>query len=200
MPVIIALIFIAGLGSPVFIWYLVRANREKTRLEREVGRLATELRAAAEGAATNYRAYESERNLRTEAEQSLQSYRVRFAPVTSVEDEVAKLTQHRSGILTEIAGLRSELNALEDRAVSARVNLSTEYDWDAGEFATALKTVREKQKEMAKSKTAAKCSTSWSVGGSDKEGAKMIQRTLDLMLRAFNGECDSIMARAKGGG
>jgi DNA repair exonuclease SbcCD ATPase subunit len=64
----------------------------------------------------------------------------------------------------------------------------------SAEFRRRLDQVREQQKEMVKSKTAAVCSTTWQVSGSAVEGRKMTARQLKLMLRAFNGECDGAIA------
>jgi len=50
---------------------------------------------------------------------------------------------------------------------------------------------------MIKDKKAAVCRTEWSVGGSVKEGKKMTDNFLKLVLRAFNGECDAAVMKVK---
>ena len=50
---------------------------------------------------------------------------------------------------------------------------------------------------MIKDRTATYCDTPWTVDGSAAEGRKMIERLSKLMLRAFNGECDAAIAKAK---
>ena len=50
---------------------------------------------------------------------------------------------------------------------------------------------------MIKSKTAAICTTQWTVEGSREKGKKQTNNTLKLMIRAFNGESDSAIAKVK---
>ncbi len=54
-----------------------------------------------------------------------------------------------------------------------------------------------KQKAMIKSENAITCHTNWEVGGSIAQGKKMIKQEMKLMLYAFNGECDAIIAKVK---
>jgi hypothetical protein len=50
---------------------------------------------------------------------------------------------------------------------------------------------------MVTSKTAAISNIDWEVNGSKTEGRKLINQTLKLILRAFNGECDAAIAKVK---
>lgn len=50
---------------------------------------------------------------------------------------------------------------------------------------------------MIKEGKAAICTTEWTVSGSKSKGTKMTKENLKLMLRAFNGECDSAIAKVK---
>lgn len=63
------------------------------------------------------------------------------------------------------------------------------------EFKNAIKHLREEQKELVKSNAATFCPVNWKVRGSEKEGEKLILQVSKLMLKAFNGECDSAIAR-----
>ena len=72
------------------------------------------------------------------------------------------------------------------------------YSFDLPEqYVVELEGIYNNQKLMIKNHTAAICHTEWSVGGSKSEGKKMTNQELKLMLLAFNGECDSVIARAK---
>lgn len=62
------------------------------------------------------------------------------------------------------------------------------------EYKSAITGIREKQRQMIKDDSAAVCGQTWKVNGSEAEGKKATKRTLRLMLRAFNGECDAIIA------
>lgn len=72
------------------------------------------------------------------------------------------------------------------------------FDFDTSEkYKIELQKIRNMQKEMIKDKDAIVCSTEWTVGGSKREGQKMTNRYMKLMLRAFNNECDSALLKIK---
>lgn len=55
----------------------------------------------------------------------------------------------------------------------------------------------ELQKVMIKEMTAATCSTNWTVDGSLSKGKASTTRFIKLILRAFNGEADALIAKVK---
>ncbi len=65
------------------------------------------------------------------------------------------------------------------------------------EYKALLEKNYARQKDLIASGRAAVCSTSWSVGGSAKEGERMTKQAIKLMVRAFNGECDGLIAKVK---
>ena len=72
------------------------------------------------------------------------------------------------------------------------------YDFNtSAEFKEQLNLLYETQKEFIKEKKAAVCTTEWKVGGSKRQGTKMTNDSLKLMIRAFNGESDSCIAKVK---
>ena len=60
-----------------------------------------------------------------------------------------------------------------------------------------LKEIREKQKSCIKNDTAAVGNTNWQVNGSAAKGRAMVNDNKKLLLRAFNVECDDIVANVK---
>jgi hypothetical protein len=98
-----------------------------------------------------------------------------------------------------IEKLRAEFNALDEEAnLQSFAFYKPRYDFaDSGQYQIRLDSVRERQKQMIKDKSAAVCLTKWMVNGSASEGRKQINQTLKLMLRAFNGECDAAIAKVK---
>lgn len=64
-------------------------------------------------------------------------------------------------------------------------------------YKNSLNKIYEKQKNMIKDKKAAICTTEWTVGKSKTQGKKMTTDNLKMMLRAFNGESDSAIAKVK---
>lgn len=72
------------------------------------------------------------------------------------------------------------------------------YSFDTPEaFKDAIETVQEKQKDLISNKQAAVCLTTWTVDGSKAKGTSMINKEIKLILRAFNGECDSIISKLR---
>lgn len=53
------------------------------------------------------------------------------------------------------------------------------------------------QKQLIKEGNACVCNTNWHVGNSRKQGEIMTRRYINLTLRAFNGECDTLISKVK---
>lgn len=68
---------------------------------------------------------------------------------------------------------------------------------EAKEYALKLDEIRGDQERMVKAGTAATCLSEWSVGGSRAEGKRVTAKIIKLMLRAFNGESDSLVAKVR---
>jgi len=96
-----------------------------------------------------------------------------------------------------IARLKAELRPLEEEAVLRSYGLYKPiYNLSSSEkYALRLDAIRDRQKAMLKDKSAAFCRAEWEVNGSKAEGRKQTERTLKLMLRAFNGEADACVAK-----
>ncbi|MBD9097328.1 MAG: DUF4041 domain-containing protein, partial [Ruminococcaceae bacterium] len=60
-----------------------------------------------------------------------------------------------------------------------------------------LEKLRNKQKQCIKENTAAYGNTNWQVNGSQSQGRAMVNSYKKLLLRAFNVECDDIVANVK---
>ena len=65
------------------------------------------------------------------------------------------------------------------------------------EYRAEQKRIIQLQKDMIKDETAATCSTNWTVDGSEAKGRASTKRNIKLVLRAFNGECNSLVAKVK---
>ena len=99
----------------------------------------------------------------------------------------------------KISLLRAKLQELEEQEIVEAFGFyESKYDFqEAEEYKQRLDKIRALQKQMIKDKQAAVCRREWSVSGSTKEGKKMIDNFLKLILRAFNGECDAAVAKVK---
>jgi chromosome segregation ATPase len=72
------------------------------------------------------------------------------------------------------------------------------YDFEkSDDYREEQKKAVQLQKDMIAGETAAICETSWNVGGSEAQGRAMTKRNIKLMLRAFNGECNSLITKVK---
>jgi len=57
--------------------------------------------------------------------------------------------------------------------------------------------IREKEKDLIRSKAAIIANTKWTVNNSQRDGSKLINRMSKIALRAFNGECDAVIESVK---
>jgi|688.fasta_scaffold178465_3 hypothetical protein len=74
------------------------------------------------------------------------------------------------------------------------------YSFDTSErYQKRLDEVRTKQKTLLESGAALNSSQTWTIGGSEKKGEQLTKRISKLMLRAFQGESDTVIAKVKYG-
>lgn len=72
------------------------------------------------------------------------------------------------------------------------------YDFEKSEeYRTEQAKVIEKQKQLIQLETAATCSVNWTIDGSVTKGRANSKKFIKLVLRAFNGECNSLIAKVK---
>ncbi len=99
----------------------------------------------------------------------------------------------------KISLLKIQLHGLEEQEIIEAFGFyNSKYDFqEVEEYKQRLDQISVQQKEMLRGNKAAICETKWSVSGSLKEGEKMTNDFLKLVLRAFNGECDSAIVKVK---
>jgi len=122
------------------------------------------------------------------------------------EKYIAEYTQKENQLKSSYTQKRSiydklirEINILEEHTEDLSFGLyEPHFEFDTPErYKIEIQNTKKKQKEMVRAKTAAICHTDWTVGGSKAEGKKMTTRTIKLMLRAFNNECDSAVLKVR---
>lgn len=91
-----------------------------------------------------------------------------------------------------IVGLDEQIFFEEHGFYSPKYKMS-----NSEEFRNKLKEVQDLQKAMIREKTAMISQKDWAVGGDYKLGKKMIAENQKLMLRCFNNECESAIAKLK---
>lgn len=122
------------------------------------------------------------------------------------EQELAKLAQQTQALNNQINSLNAEIAQKSTQVVNLNEYISVQ---DYGlykpsfNFANSdlykekLKDVRERQKNFIKNNMACTGNLSWTVNGNASQGKKMVKDMQKLLLRAFNVECDDIVANVK---
>ena len=117
----------------------------------------------------------------------------------ALEIDTNKLHDKAKELNDEIAERGKNLIILNEEILMQEFGIyKPTYDFaNSEEYRARLEKIRSEQKEMIRNKTAATGNENWSVNGSSSQGKKMVNDTIKLLLRAFNGECDSIIDKVK---
>jgi hypothetical protein len=113
----------------------------------------------------------------------------RSGELDAVEREIQQLQARRSELQQEVARLEETLEDLSFGLYKPHFNFAT-----SEEYKARLKATRDTERRLLRD---GKAFTSWrgiSVGGSLKEGERVVQQHAKVLLRAFNGECDAALA------
>ena len=137
----------------------------------------------------------------------------KLSPVLTIEQQLAEKQQQVQQTIESIddlhkryndgishyENLQKELSLYEEKLEIGSFGLyERRFDLESSEaYKQAIEDNFEEQKKLIKDDQAIVCHTEWSVGGSKTEGKKMTTQYKKLMLFAFNGECDSLIARVK---
>ena len=137
----------------------------------------------------------------------------RFKDVIDLDTEKQKVQKEILDHSTRLDGLKEDYNSKrsiyenllkevsileEDLEFISFGIYKPHFDFDTSDkYKLEIADIRGRQKEVIKDKNAAICQTEWEVGGSKVEGRKMTNRNIKLILRAFNGESDSAILKAK---
>ena len=147
--------------------------------------------------------------------------RVRYAPIIDVDGELdrakqqlteakgqlnqfqadseqrrAQLDQEYKQAQSTYEGLKRQNSLLEENLEDISFGLyAPHYDFQTSDqYKARLDALRAQEKQLVHDGKAASCPTQWTVGGSTREGTRMVKLTEKLVLRAFNGECDAALA------
>lgn len=166
------------------------------------------------------RASQASTSLRA-TEGELAKLRARFAAVINVEEAAAKAKEEAVSAQAEVhkaireakaqladlqakyatgrktyEELTSAIRQLEESLDSIDVGLYRPHFTyaDSESYKRAIEDVRSQQKGLINDGSATVCATTWTVGGSQREGERMVKQTQKLILRAFNAESESAVA------
>ena len=110
-----------------------------------------------------------------------QEYKQEESKLSSFQETVADVENK----LTE---LRKDYIELDEEILYQSYSLfKPMYDFASSEeYKEKLEEIRSQQKEMIRNKTAATCSTKWTVDGSEAKGRKVTNDNIKMLLRCFN--------------
>lgn len=137
----------------------------------------------------------------------------KFKGIISIEEEINK----KESELSIIQGDAISLNKKYKKAKSIYLELERNinlyknnlefielgiyepiFGYDTSEkYKVKLSDLVDHQKQLIKEGRACHCNTNWTVGNSRTKGEAMVKQNINLALRAFNGECDKLIAKVK---
>lgn len=123
--------------------------------------------------------------------------------ISTLRDRLKQLNQHakteEQSLSERISSLQAALQDLEEKSILEDAGFyESKYDFqESVDYKNRLDEIRLQQKQLIKGKTAVICHKEWTVGGSVKEGKKMTNDFIKLVLRAFNGECDAAILKVR---
>lgn len=136
-----------------------------------------------------------------------------YDSIINIEDEVSRLNKEKDKLSNEINDTRSEykeklriFNELKQELKKSEeeFELTTYgfykpvYQFESSEqYKNKLDLLYNEMKKSIQTGEAVYGLVNWSVDGSKTEGKKMTDRAVKLTVRAFNGECDSIISKVK---
>jgi hypothetical protein len=119
--------------------------------------------------------------------------------IQKVESDYDKLNSDYKAALETYTKLRKEVSIFENKLDLIEFGIyEPVYDFEkSDEYRAEQKKAIDLQKQMITSETAAICISNWTIDGSEAKGRASTKRYIKLTLRAFNGECDSLIAKVK---
>lgn len=119
--------------------------------------------------------------------------------VEELKGEVLKLTEERHLLSQQIEENRKKLVVLEEEVLVQEFGLyKPQFEFASSlDYKEELAKIRASQKTMIKNNEAVSGNMNWQVNGSATKGKKMVSDTQKLLLRAYNNECDDIVAKVK---
>ncbi len=137
----------------------------------------------------------------------------KYSPILSIEKEIEGLKEKITDLNLKKDKLASEYKAgkkiyndllEENELYESRLDLISYGHYepifnfnDSEKYKNEILEIKIIQKDSIKYDLAIKCHTEWTVEGSRRIGKSMTNKQMKLMLRAFNNECDALIAKVK---
>jgi hypothetical protein len=135
----------------------------------------------------------------------------RYSKITDIEAAVVQARQEMASAQAKRVEIETQLQPLEARrtqlihtvnALRDTVDLAEVGHYDLVEdlessetYRVEIEQLKDRQKQMLKAGQATVANKTWKIDGSAKEGQKLIDHAAKMALRAFNNECEVIIAR-----
>jgi len=119
--------------------------------------------------------------------------------IDSLESQKEEKTNESGCLDYTIAKKREDLVVLDDELLYQSFGFyDPKYDLESSqEYKNKLTEIRDRQKKMAKDKTATVHPANFTLDGDKKKGQAMVNNIIKMTLRAFNNECDTVISKVK---
>ena len=116
--------------------------------------------------------------------------------ISELENQISELKKDYTSKHGYFELLTKEIDLYEEQQEIMSYGLyKPHFDFGTSEaYKISLDNVRNREKDLVKNENAAICLSNWTVNGSITEGKKQTKHYIKLMLRAFNGECEALIA------
>ncbi len=123
-----------------------------------------------------------------------------------IKKELERLENKKSNLNTEVLSLEKQINELKNLLINLNDEqelqsygfYNTKYGLESSDvYKVRLDNIRGEQKDLVRRKVATNHSLDWAIGNDKKKGKEFILDTIKLSLKAFNNECDNIIAKVK---
>ena len=188
------IITVLALGVALFI-VLKHCKKTKNKLNAEIENKNRELSIKAEEnfkLNSDLERFSGILSIENEIDLKSKEFSVIQANATELSDKFIHAKSIFKELEREIILYQNDLEFIELGIYEPVFNLDT-----SEKYKKSIIEIVTKQKELIKDNNACVCDTSWQIDGSYKQGEIMTRRNINLSLRAFNGECDSLISKVK---
>lgn len=118
---------------------------------------------------------------------------------SSLEQDIINASKELSVLQSKVDEKKKFLLVVDDEIAVQEFGLyKPNFEFaNSSDYKDKLQEIRNKQKQLIKSKKAVIGNQNWQVNGSKSQGTKMVSDMQKLLLRAFNSECDEIIRNVK---
>ncbi|MEN8264094.1 MAG: DUF4041 domain-containing protein, partial [Nitrospirota bacterium] len=120
--------------------------------------------------------------------------------ISELTNDIDQKTAQRDELSSEIANIKNDISIFSPTLDLINIGFFEEPDYlfeTSDRFKEEIKTVREKQKEIIKNKKAIYIPEEVAVTSNSTYAKKILQGQVNLMLKAFNIECDKLLGSLK---